>query len=53
VDTKASILATKEDLVNTKELLGIFTADLIKWMFIFWVVQLITTFCLILLFLIK
>jgi hypothetical protein len=53
VDTKASILATKEDLANTKELLGNFTADLIKWMFIFWVVQVITTFGLILQFLKK
>ena len=46
VDTKASILATKENLANTK-------AEIIKWMFIFWVGQVIATFGFILLFLNK
>lgn len=46
VDTKASILATKENLADTK-------AEIIKWMFIFWVGQVIATFGFILLFLNK
>jgi len=46
VETKATILATKENLAETK-------AELIKWMFIFWVGQVITTFGFILLFLKK
>jgi hypothetical protein len=46
VDTKTSILATKEDLARER-------ADMIKWMFIFWVGQAATTFGLILLFLKK
>lgn len=39
-------LASKEDLANTK-------SDIIKWMFVFWVGQLIATFGFILLFLNK
>jgi hypothetical protein len=46
VDTKASILATKEDVANSR-------ADVIKWMFIFWIGQVIATFGFILLFLNK
>jgi hypothetical protein len=43
VDTKTSILATKEDLARER-------ADMIKWMFVFWIGQAATTFGLILLF---
>jgi hypothetical protein len=50
VDTKASILATKEDLARE---VGNCKAEVIKWMFIFWVGQLIATFGFILLFLNK
>jgi hypothetical protein len=46
VDSKASILATKEDMANSR-------ADVIKWMFIFWVGQVIATFGFILLFMNK
>lgn len=46
VESKASILATKEDLARGK-------AELIKWMFIFWIGQVIATFGFILLFLKK
>jgi hypothetical protein len=46
VDSKASILATKEDVANSR-------ADVIKWMFIFWVGQVIATFGFILLFMNK
>ena len=46
VESKASNLATKEDVANSK-------ADVIKWMFIFWVGQLAAMFGLILLFLKK
>lgn len=50
VDTKTSILATKEDLARES---GNIRADMIKWMFVFWVGQALTTFGLILLFLKK
>ena len=64
VDTKTSILATKEDLARTdtkietakaelKEEGANSKAELIKWMFVFWVSQVITTFGFILLFLKK
>jgi hypothetical protein len=64
VDTKTSILATKEDLTRvigiTNEKIEITNtrietskAELIKWMFVFWVGQVITTFGLVLLFLKK
>ena len=46
VETKATILATKEDVANCR-------ADVIKWMFIFWVGQLVAMFGFILLFLKK
>ncbi|WP_207512130.1 hypothetical protein [Longitalea luteola] len=68
VDTKTSILATKEDLAReigctkadlTREI-GITNAkiettkaELIKWMFLFWIGQVITTFGFILLFINK
>ena len=42
----SKMLATKEDLANTK-------AEIIKWMFIFWVGQIAVTFGFILLFLKK
>jgi hypothetical protein len=53
VETKASILATKEDLAHTDTKIETTKADLIKWMFVFWVGQVITTFGFILLFLKK
>jgi hypothetical protein len=57
VETKTSILATKEDVANSKAELardiGDSKAEMIKWMFIFWVGQVITTFGFILLFLKK
>ena len=51
VDTKTSILATKEDLARTDTKIETSRADVIKWMFIFWIAQLITMFGLLLLFL--
>jgi hypothetical protein len=57
VDTKTSILATKEDLAReiggTKAEIASTKAELIKWMFIFWVGQLVAMFGFILLFLKK
>jgi hypothetical protein len=46
LQNKVQIFATKEDLASTK-------ADIIKWMFIFWVGQVVATFGFILLFLKK
>jgi hypothetical protein len=53
VQTKASILATKEDVARTGTKIETAKAELIKWMFVFWVGQVITTFGFILLFLKK
>ena len=53
VDTKASILATKEDLGSTNTKIESCKAEVIKWMFIFWVGQLIAMFGFILLFIKK
>jgi hypothetical protein len=50
VDTETSILATKENLARES---GNIRADMIKWMFVFWVGQALTTFGLIVLFLKK
>ena len=50
VDTKTSILATKEDVARES---GNIRAEIIKWMFVFWVGQLIATFGFIMLFLKK
>jgi len=46
VKNETTILATKEDLANTR-------ADMIKWMFIFWVGQLAAMFGLLYFFLKK
>jgi hypothetical protein len=46
LEKKASVFATKEDIAHIK-------ADLIKWMFLFWIAQVGATFGFILLFLKK
>ncbi len=46
LENKSLMFATKEDVANAK-------ADIIKWMFIFWIGQVITTFGFILLYLKK
>jgi hypothetical protein len=46
VENTCKHLASREDLANTK-------SDLIKWMFVFWIGQVIATFAFILLFLRK
>ena len=43
LDNKKEILATKEDIGNTKEALANAKADIIKWMFIFWIGQIAAT----------
>ena len=53
VETKTSILATKEDVAHTDTKIEASKAELMKWMFVFWVGQVITIFGLILLFLKK
>ncbi|WP_051666263.1 hypothetical protein [Pedobacter sp. R20-19] len=45
-DNKREILTTKEDLANSK-------AEIIKWMFIFWIGQIVVTFGFILMFIKK
>lgn len=46
MENKTQLFATKEDLASTK-------ADIIKWMFIFWIGQIVATFGFILLYLKK
>ncbi len=45
-DNKREILTTKEDLANSK-------AEIVKWMFIFWIGQIVITFGFILMFIKK
>ncbi len=59
-DVNLTILATKEDIAETKQeisatrtLIAETKAELIKWMFIFWIGQIAATFGFILLFLKK
>ncbi len=57
VDTKTSILSTKDDVANSKAELardiGNSRAELLKWMFVFWASQLVAMFGFLLLFLKK
>ncbi|SFA47505.1 hypothetical protein SAMN04488511_106243 [Pedobacter suwonensis] len=43
LDNKKEILATKEDIGHTKEALANAKAEIIKWMFIFWIGQIAAT----------
>lgn len=52
-DSKSEIIATKEDLAKLEIKIAESKADTIKWMFIFWIGQVIATFGFILLFLKK
>jgi hypothetical protein len=51
MDSKASILATKEDLVgkvgSISHALGKWKTDLLKWMFFFWATEMAAPFILI------
>lgn len=49
----SKILATKEDIANTRVEIADTKSQIIKWMFIFWVGQIAVTFGFILLFLKK
>jgi hypothetical protein len=53
INSRIEHLATKDDLNDTKHELNSVKADLIKWMFIFWVGQVVATFSFIMLFLKK
>ncbi|MBO9199223.1 MULTISPECIES: hypothetical protein [Niastella] len=53
MDTKTSILATKEDVARAEFKIEASKSELIKWMFVFWIGQLAAMFGLILLFLKK
>ncbi len=52
-DNKKDVLATKEDINVVKQDLHDAKAEMIKWMFIFWIGQVAVTFGFILLFLKK
>lgn len=51
--SKSDVLATKNDIANLELKISESRADMIKWMFIFWVGQVAVTFGFILLFLKK
>jgi hypothetical protein len=53
VDTKTMILATKQDIADVRVNASANKAELIKWMFLFWIGQVAVTFGFILLFLKK
>ena len=53
VDTKTSILATKEDVARAETKIETSKAELLRWMFVFWIGQMAAMFTLILLFLKK
>jgi len=50
---KEDITPAKGEIINLKKEIALFKADLIKWMFFFWVAQVGSTFGFILLFLKK
>ena len=52
-ESKSDTLATKNDISNLELKIAESRADMIKWMFIFWVGQVVATFGFILLFLKK
>jgi len=52
-NNQSQILATKQDIAEVREYVANTKADIIKWMFIFWIGQVIATFGFILLFLKK
>lgn len=53
VDTKTSILATKEDVARAETKIETSKAELLRWMFVFWIGQVAAMFGLIVLFLKK
>jgi hypothetical protein len=53
LETRMSLFATKEDIGKVRQEIAETKAELIRWMFIFWVGQVVTTFGFILLFLKK
>ncbi|HSU27261.1 MAG TPA: hypothetical protein VLJ68_02700 [Chitinophagaceae bacterium] len=50
VNNKSQMLATKQDLANVREELANVKAEIIKWMFIFWIGQIAALFGIIFLF---
>jgi hypothetical protein len=53
VEATIKTLATKDDISNLRKELGEVKADIIKWMFIFWIGQVGATLAIVLLFLKK
>lgn len=53
VEATVKTLATKEDISNIRKKIGENKADMIKWMFIFWMGQLVATLAIAWLFLKK
>lgn len=53
LEKKVSVFATKEDIAILRQEMAHMRADIIKWMFLFWIAQVGATFGFILLFLKK
>ena len=53
IQDSSKLLATKQDVSDVRETMANYKADLIKWMFVFWIGQVAVTFGFILLFLNK
>ncbi|HTD42149.1 MAG TPA: hypothetical protein VK671_16080 [Mucilaginibacter sp.] len=53
VEATIKTLATKDDIANVRKEIGEVKADMIKWMFIFWIGQVAATLAIILVFIKK
>ena len=53
VDSKTSILATKEDVARAETKIETSKAELLRWMFVFWIGQVVALFGLLVLFMKK
>ncbi|MDP9079175.1 MAG: hypothetical protein M3O71_17240 [Bacteroidota bacterium] len=53
VEATIKTLATKDDIANVRKEMGEYKAETIKWMFIFWIGQVITTLGIVMLFIKK
>ena len=53
VDSKTSILATKEDVARAETKIETSKAELLRWMFVFWIGQMVALFSLVVLFMKK
>jgi len=53
VEATIKTLATKDDIANVRKEIGEYKAETIKWMFVFWIGQAVTTLGIVMLFIKK